>query len=839
MEYLVKQNVFFSNENQKITDDIHIEDVPDTYSTVTNEQDYWKFHHNNHNAFPNQGWKIHISTNINEFKKTLKIVSKVAFEYNLSFKHLKNYQLLYKTNSKNANRESAGKFITIYPDNDRQFLVLIEKLKQNLDSLKKGPYILSDKRWKDSNVYYRYGGFKRMYNQKNELCIFDEKGDLIVDERRPFYQVPDFKKDFDSYLDSLNFSNNAEIDTEGLQRYNFLKSLSFSNSGGVYLAECKQKKTKVIIKESRPYTGYDGQYRSSFDRQNIEYVALNELQNVKGIVNLIDYFQAWEHRFIVEEYINGVDLHTWISRNYPFFLDSDKQAYQSKIHTILNQLISIVNRMHDKEIAMGDLQPANIIIEENLNVNLIDFETATNVNEKASVGMATPAFSSSYIENNRERDWYSVKKIIHFCLLPTYTTAETEVYLKDRHYSWIDKHYGSYFDNILKSVHKKLNITQKNNITQKSLYTENIIEKLNKGMLSNLEKSERLLPGDIDQYEKKHGKIDLLSGGGGIIWSLFRTCGYTNSSMLNWINNYVLNKQKDFQDNGLFTGKAGIAIVLYECGFVKNSIELFDSITIDKEDRDFSLRSGQSGIGLAMLSLYVETRETKYLNFCEKIANNVWDRIEESKGSDDLDNFVSALGLIDGWSGIGLFYISLYKHTKKSHFAKKAKIIVDEDLKKIEEFNDTLQIRSKKDTLIPYLSGGSIGVCIAMHYYNKIIKCDEGYQNKIQKIINLYKTRVTLSGGFFEGAAGFLLLPTFLEDQNNKKYEKVQKEVITLLNLFLVSQKDYLIFPGQFSFRFSFDFMTGSAGVSLALSSMISHNPMKWIPCINNNNFFS
>src|SRR5699024_12756657 len=88
--------------------------------------------------------------------------------------------------------------------------------------------------------------------------------------------------------------------------YIIKEALSFSNSGGVYLAERKKGRLKGIIKEARPNTGYDGQYRTSFDRQEIEYRALNDLTDVRGVVNSIEKFNVWEHRFIVEECIDGM-----------------------------------------------------------------------------------------------------------------------------------------------------------------------------------------------------------------------------------------------------------------------------------------------------------------------------------------------------------------------------------------------------------------------------------------------------------------------------------------------------------------------------------------------------
>jgi hypothetical protein len=60
-------------------------------------------------------------------------------------------------NNKTMNRASGGKFITIYPRNKNDFKFYIQNLYQILKPFE-GPYILSDRRYKDCKVlYYRFG----------------------------------------------------------------------------------------------------------------------------------------------------------------------------------------------------------------------------------------------------------------------------------------------------------------------------------------------------------------------------------------------------------------------------------------------------------------------------------------------------------------------------------------------------------------------------------------------------------------------------------------------------------------------------------------------------------
>lgn len=100
--YLVKDNLYFKDTNNVSNSysDFEIENIPKSYN-VTYDND-WKYYMNIKNELPSQGWKIHISANINEVYEVLKAASKVLIEYKISFKHLINFSLYTKTNSKNA-----------------------------------------------------------------------------------------------------------------------------------------------------------------------------------------------------------------------------------------------------------------------------------------------------------------------------------------------------------------------------------------------------------------------------------------------------------------------------------------------------------------------------------------------------------------------------------------------------------------------------------------------------------------------------------------------------------------------------------------------------------------
>lgn len=146
---------------------------------------------------------------------------------------------------------------------------------------------------------------------------------------------------------------------------------------------------KVILKEGRPHTAVDAQGRDAYSRIVNESEILDKLKNSKYPVKKSSAFQAWEHYFIEEEFIEGGDLSQWLVQNYPFNSSVQNESFTRSCINIINQLIEAIQELHRNDVGMGDLQPGNIIITPDEQVRLIDFETASTTND-ALTGLMTP-----------------------------------------------------------------------------------------------------------------------------------------------------------------------------------------------------------------------------------------------------------------------------------------------------------------------------------------------------------------------------------------------------------------------------------------------------------------
>lgn len=420
LKYVVPNEKYYVPPNEKANETKFIlPSLPQHW--ILKSDEHWTYCLLNNISLPNQGWKIHISSTTNSAQDTLEVVSSLLIKKNIIFKFVANKLELALKNSKYGERGSSGKFITIYPLNESEFIFLIVKLHEILKDLPKGPYILSDKRWLDGNVYFRYGAFLEMHiteGARKIPAIMNSSGKLIPDVRGVAYVVPDFIEEPKIIQEMDREQEQMISENSRLSEFNIKSSLHFSNGGGVYLAVWKTNKTKVILKEGRPEAGIDGQNRDAVTRLNHEANILKRLIKVESVVNFIDYFQEWEHTFLVEEYIKGVTLDTWLATYYPFLKNQDPKEYTDTLIPILEKLKMALKQIHSCNIGMGDLQPANILITETNNVKIIDFESASELTDNKHPGLMTPGFTGSFNSTREQADWFALSRIVRHAFLP-------------------------------------------------------------------------------------------------------------------------------------------------------------------------------------------------------------------------------------------------------------------------------------------------------------------------------------------------------------------------------------------------------------------------------------
>lgn len=839
MKYEIEDYIPFMNDNDnffsdpsKLNDDFKISLPSSKWKKHKNK--YWIFLENQEFLIPDQGWKIHISAGYNnsELQSILNCVSNYLFDNNIWFKVTISYQEWILKNSKSADRIGAGKFITVYPKDEVEFRKTVKQLADLLKKYKVGPYILSDKRYGNTNIYYRYGGFREIRNSNGELCIRDNNGKLIPDKRAPFYQKPSFIKD--PFEKEIKNKVDKVSNKEKLDSYNISAALHFSNAGGVYLGQRNGK--KYVIKEGRKHAGIDSHKQDGFSRIRHESEFLEKASKSPYVVKIKDHFKVWIHYYLVEDYLPLKSLGDFITDNFPVHDENTK--YFALIKKIAKNLVKSLDDLHQRGIAVGDLQPDNILISDDCEkLFLIDLEQANYVKAAYDPGLKTVGFvgENISIDTYEQEDWIAAYKTIRYALEPIINidslTTTSELY-RNRNLLKYRKEVLYFINKFKLECFNKGQLKEINDtsvIMPVNLNNLNsTITKIKKGITANLDPiNSESIRGDIDQFLSFSGKYNVINGIMGL--GLISKNKDEKIERL-FLKLYLKNQAEIMQginlDPGLFTGAAGIGSIIYN--HINKSLgkKIIDSINY-KELTDLSLKSGLAGIGLAKLALnQVEKSKERTLEII-KIANLV------NVGY----NNCSDLGLLEGKLGLILFLEKAGKYLNDSNLIQQAKKKIRSFLQKSISNNEEiylLGIELDKESYLPYLNSGAAGLgLILLEFIHDGILSSE-VDPIIKKIITTLDVNLTYMNGLFDGFSGLILVDIAAKYY---RYQNSLSKKIDMLNNYLVIEKKDILVPGVYGLRDSMDLATGAIGLLTILQGIKENNWGKWIPVIQSKNF--
>ncbi|MCC6455720.1 MAG: hypothetical protein IT328_12290 [Caldilineaceae bacterium] len=385
-----------------------------------------------------QGFKIHVSCTPACALRVLTLVVPLCVQAGINFKIAGDLTLLHLLNSKQQGRGSSGKFMTIYPPHDESFKELIERLyQQTKDDPLEGPYILSDRRYKESKIlFYRYGGFyplqKLNIDGTQSSFLISPTGEYIPDQRLPYFHLPDWVDD--------PFGGTPAVAYEGDDllngRYRVEGALGFSNAGGVYYGVDTTTEKPVIIKEARPFTNCWSVGERIWDAVYLlqrEYEMLRRLEELEFVPTPVELFQDWEHTFLVEERVDGITLDAYWAQEQVILAPYIRRAgrieqFVPKYKQVAEVLIRMVAAFHERGVLLGDLSPRNILINaETLQMWFIDFESATLVDDRAEMlAYASEWGTAGFMHPGRasrsqllpQDDLYAVAMILYSAVVP-------------------------------------------------------------------------------------------------------------------------------------------------------------------------------------------------------------------------------------------------------------------------------------------------------------------------------------------------------------------------------------------------------------------------------------
>jgi serine/threonine protein kinase len=801
---------------------------------------------------PIQGWKIHVSSSTSCAQDVLRVVVPILVSNDVEFKFSLDVRILSLMNSKRWVRQGAGKFVTIYPLDQGQFVSLIEQLYQATRQFE-GPYILSDRRYKDSKViFYRYGGISSytVLNVRGEKpsMLISPSGERVPDIRLPYFHVPDWAKDpFEatSHKDSQETPNPSEVLLkEG--RYLVKSSLNFSNSGGVYVAQDTETGQEVVIKEARPFVDTIEDTVSLLKK---EYRILSKIANLKIAPQPIDLFQDWEHFFLVQEYIKGGSIQGYSARNnitlrlHPTI--EDTRTFYGNFRTIILQLAEIIKALHECGIVFSDLSPGNLILRpDTLELKIIDFEGAYEVGVDKPGQLYTPGFAADQMfgrNSTVESDYFSIGAIMHFFLSPVnqiflvnpkarYTFMENVTRdigfpksICELATALIDKspEKRPTPSEVIEVLLRDDEVTAPNFATDGPeadptyrSYVKGIIEYIL--AVATYDRNDRLFPSDGAVF--RTNPLSIAHGACGVAYAINKIEQKVPEEVVNWI--LARNKHITLIPPGLYIGLAGIAWAMLELGLYEES----QKVLLSTHDHpllydSFDVYYGVAGWGLANLRFFMEFQDEIYLQKAEVAGNYLLENLaEDTRGcywSSDENVF---LGYAHGASGISLFLLYLYLASGKERFLDVGMKALDFDMNNAtpytkEEGVAWMRYADQGNIVYPYWKIGSTGVGMAMLRYYRLLG-EAKYKDMLELIYFDTNKKYTLFPGLFNGLAG---LGEFLLDlhqvTNESRHLDGAYRVATGLSLFKTERKQGLAFPGDMLRRISCDYGTGGGGI--------------------------
>ncbi|WP_433438824.1 class III lanthionine synthetase LanKC [Nonomuraea sp. CA-141351] len=766
-----------------------------------------------------QGWKIHASATPENAEKILETVWDYCIPREFSFKFLKSPSVLAARNGKYGERGNTGKFITIYPADDQQLEQILRELGDLLEG-ERGPYILSDLRWRSGPLYVRYGAFVERTvkgeNGETVYCVEDPDGRLVPDVRGPSFRPPEWAP-LPACLNEAVTARNAGT----LRDFPFraTKAFHFSNGGGVYYATDTRTGEAVVMKEARPLAGIDSQGRDAVARLEQEHWAMRKLEGLPWIPKVIDYRMGHEHYFLVREYVEGRPLAKEINRRNPLMREKrgagDFATYTEWAMKIIATVEEAVEAMHERGVVFGDLHPANILVRDDDTIAFIDLEATTEASDDASQPMAAPGFVAPPPYRGTAVDRYCLACLKISVFLPMTALLPWGADKGDRLLQAITDHFpvpGDFVERVRGDLGPDAHWAPLAGLTAAppplswpepgpGAWAE-LSARIVGGILAEAtpERVGRLYPGDIGQFAGLFGGVNFAHGAAGVLWALRQAGADIPEEHRRWFADRAGSLKE--APPGFYDGWCGIAYALDELGLPGEARQALDRLRgMEPEQAPVGgLYSGLPGIGLTLLHFAAKTGDSELLEKAQALAEWLIEHPLPLRGP-------VLPGLMHGGAGIALFLLRLHETRPDPRLLQHAETALRRDLKVAGVGGPPPPMEAPWRA--PVLGSGGAGLALVAdlligHYPDpELIELRDELRRAVDN-------HVVTGAGLFTGRAGVLLTLANLTGT-------VRARHLNDLAWHAVARDGHIAFIGEQSLRLSADLATGAAGVLFAL----------------------
>ncbi|GLY73149.1 class III lanthionine synthetase LanKC [Actinoallomurus iriomotensis] len=789
------------------------------------ERGAWVFLRPGDSTLPAQGWKIHVSAVPSDAAKVCEIVWDYCVGRRIAVKFLRSEKAVLAVNDKYADRSSSGKAVTLYPADDTELAAVLTELSELLAGFP-GPYILSDLRYGNGPLYVRYGGFIERTCPGDDgepvPALEGPDGRLVPDERASVFTVPDWVA-----VPEVLRPHVAAWQSDGDEDFPFHveAALHHSNGGGVYLARDTRSGEQVVLREARPHAGLDRDRVDAVTRLAAERGALERLAGLDCVPRLLEHRVAWEHHFLVEEYIEGTTLLDAILVRYPLTnREPTAQAlagYTDWALDVADRLERAVEAVHGRGIRIGDLHPGNVMVRPDGRVALIDFELATELEDDRAPALAAPGFTAPAHLSGAAADRYLVECIRLFLFLPVYLRGERApgrpavlVDAVQRHFP-VPPDFGGHLLRTLQPT-----TIQADPVVSLLTAEEPDWPALRDSLVAGIHASatphreDRLFPGSPVQFE--HGGYAFAYGAAGVLYALDRVGAEVPDEYVDWL--IQATRRARTPQPGLFDGLHGVAATLHLLGRREAALDVLDRAReLSRGMPAPGLLGGWAGIGLNLLHFARVTGDSELRAAAVRIADELAGPVAADANGGRTRRPGKA-GLLTGMTGAALLFLHLHEDTADPAYLDLARSVLLQEMSRGEHLDDgTFQLGEGGGRYRLYLGSGSGGLALVLQEYLKR-RDDPEMAAVITRVRRGCWAPFVVQPGLFDGRAGLLAVLAQLGAPEDRPAVDAH---IRRLAWHAEPYEGHLAFPGDKLLRLSMDLATGSAGILLALNAAL------------------
>ena len=182
------------------------------------------------------------------------------------------------------------------------------------------------------------------------------------------------------------------------ERYRAIKPIGQGGFGRTFLAvdEDKPSKPPCVIKQFYPQAQGTSTVQKATELFNQEAVRLDELGRHPQIPELLAYFTQDDRQYLVQQFIDGQNLGEELAENGAF--------NEAQIRQLLNDLLQVLQFVHQRQVIHRDIKPENIIRNKSdRKLFLVDFGASKIVTNTSLYQQGTSIGSPEYVAPEQVR----------------------------------------------------------------------------------------------------------------------------------------------------------------------------------------------------------------------------------------------------------------------------------------------------------------------------------------------------------------------------------------------------------------------------------------------------